>query len=178
MTLLIKTGAVTMLALVILVPRQSGAETLTIEIVTEIREHLIGNLEGVKSNQFVSVNLGTGTATSRYETGDTLGIESINDSFELTQPRKSGNAWALKATGQTETGAALGAMASIDYIFEIKISTSARKVWVSGSHNEYPSYRIKVNGSSVYDRTETGNAVTGLMDENSVTDVFVDGAAF
>jgi len=154
------------------------AETVQIVIVTEIRDFAIDSFEGVKSRQIIKLDLKRVSATSSYETGDTLGIGSINDSFRVSTPSKTDNNISFKATGQTETAIAAGAAASIDYSFDILINVAANKIWVSGMHNEYPSYTIRVNSKMIYERAETGNPLTGLLDANSVAGVFVDGVSF
>lgn len=171
---------IALVILLVAVPYSAQAATIEIEIVTEIRDTWPDALEGVKSRHTVVLDTTEISAVSKYETGETLGIESINDNFSVSSPSYADatKSISFSVTGQTETGIAMGAMASIDYKFDIRVIPGKSLLWVSGVHNEYPSYNIKVNGKEVYDREETGNPMTGLLDGNSVSGVFVDGASY
>jgi hypothetical protein len=60
----------------------------------------------------------------------------------------------------------------------MRVNKAQRKVWISGTHNEYPSYTVKVDGKVVYDRRQSGNPATGLLDSLNDVSVGVEGVPF
>lgn len=151
---------------------------ILLEITTEIRPD--DAQAGVKSHQTIAIDPVKKTATSTFETGKTnlklTEINSIRDGFSLPQKDFSGGLIHVQAKGETASG--IGVLGSIDYHLTMRINASKRKVWISGSHNKYPSYTVKIDGKVVYDRQQTGSPVLGLIDALSTVAVGVEGAAF
>lgn len=144
----------------------SIAEELEITIVTEIRP-LLGALQvGMKSTQTISIDSTIGAIKKNdFKTGVTnIGVKelkSVRDKFTVNTLTKNGNIIGLSAQGQTAS--AISFFGDIDYKFSLSINTAKRKAWVSGCHNEYPSYSVSINGKKLYDREQTGYAVGGLI---------------
>ncbi|RWX13629.1 hypothetical protein EHI42_19740 [Rhizobium hidalgonense] len=145
-----------------------ASEIYSIEIITEIRAVSPFTFEvGVKSDQLITIDASTKTVKSSFETGKTtiLGVDlkSVRDDFKISEETFSSGVIKFTATGQTASR--VGVLPDIDYTFTIKIDTSKKKIWLSGCHNEYPSYSVTANGVLIYDRTQTGTALIGLLGE-------------
>ncbi|AWM06104.1 hypothetical protein [Bradyrhizobium symbiodeficiens] len=102
-------------------------------------------------------------------------MSSIRNSFKISGQSFSGNLAAVTAKGETASGVEI--MPNINYGFTIRINKAQSKAWVSGCHNEFPSYTVLVNGKTIYDRTQTGTALIGLIGECDIV-VNVDGRSF
>jgi hypothetical protein len=149
-------------ALMMTVP--AVAQVVTIEIITEIRpSHMQA---GEKSRQAISINLATNKASAEVTTGVTEVVPgwswgSVRDKFEL-KTVTFGNP-QIRFTAQGQTASAVLFMPDIDYKFSVILNRVQKKVWISGCHNKFPSYRILINGAVIYDHQQIGNAFTGLV---------------
>lgn len=154
------------------------AKSINIEIVTEIREP--DNQAGVKSRHVIAVDYDAESVSATVETGTTdfgeVQLDSIRNEFKIDQKHFTGNTAAIGAVGSTAS--AVGILGSIDYDLTIRVNVDKRMAWVDGTHNEYPSYTILVDGKKVYDRRQSGNPVTGLIDAISTVQVSVDKKKF
>jgi hypothetical protein len=156
----------------------ANERNISVEIVTEIRPNDLQ--AGVKSHHTLVIDTAKKSVISKFETGKTnlkvAEINSIRDAFSIPQKDFIGSLVHIQAKGETASG--VGILGSIDYHLTMRINTAQRKVWISGTHNEYPSYVVKVNGKVVYDRRQTGSPLIGLVDTLSTVDVGVEAAAF
>lgn len=155
-------------------------ETHVIEIITEIRNVSVLSFQvGEKSRQRVEMNVTNGDVKTSFDTGKTsivgFDVASIRNDFKVSGVSLAGGILSLTATGQTASR--VGILPDIDYTFAFKLNKSKRELWVSGCHNEFPSYRILVDGKTLYDREQTGTALIGLLGKCDIV-VNVDGQAF
>jgi hypothetical protein len=137
-----------------------------IEVVTDIRNVSVFSFEvGEKSRQIVALDYSSSKANSKFDTGHTsiagFDFDSIRNDFKISGVKFDGNIAGFKVTGQTASR--IGILPDIDYSFDFKINKNQSKIWISGCHNEYPSYRILVDDQQVYDREQTGTVVFGLL---------------
>lgn len=151
-----------------------------VEIITEIRDVSPLSFQvGMKSHQTIKFDVDKKVVTNDVETGKTniagLDLGSIRDNFIITNQNIEKGSGRVTVSGQTAS--AVGVMPDIDYKFTIRFVGKKSLLWIDGCHNEYPSYTIKVNGKQIYDREQTGTAVTGLMGSCDVQ-VLVDGVSY
>jgi hypothetical protein len=159
---------------------EAHAQQYIVEIVTAIRNVSVLSAQvGEKSRQKITIDYGNSTMTSSYTTGTThvvgIDLSSIRNDFKISGQSFSGNIAAVTAKGETASGVVI--MPNINYGFTIRINKAQSKAWVSGCHNEFPSYTVLVNGKIVYDRVQTGTALIGLIGECDIL-VNVDGKSF
>jgi hypothetical protein len=150
---------------------QAAGEELKITIVTEIRDVSTLSVQvGMKSTQMLTLTTENNSISSDFKTGVTdilvADLPSVRDGFTVGTPTLNGSIVVLSAKGQTASF--LSVMGDIDYDFTLRINTDQRKVWISGCHNEFPSYSVTINGGKVYDRQQTGSALTGLIGDCDV----------
>jgi hypothetical protein len=167
----ISSGRVYRLFLLLVVFGLSGAsdasaQQYVIEIVTAIRNVSPLSFEvGEKSRQKITINYANSSMKTEFTTGTTsvaaIDLSSVRNDFHISGQSFTGNIASVMATGETASGVRI--MPNINYTFTIKINKAQSKVWLSGCHNEFPSYTVIVNGKQVYDRTQTGTAVIGLL---------------
>lgn len=125
---------------------------------------------GRKSLQRVIVDFSAGRATSTFTTGIThlglIELKSVNDSFTLPAQRFGSNFATFTVVGRTGTKVGLP---SIDYRFDITVNLQPQLVSVTGAHDGYPSYGIKVGRTAVYDFQQTQLwKLGGGLDVNAV----------
>ena len=177
-----RTAAILMLAMtnITINTSRANAEQVVVEIITEIREVSPLSFQvGVKSHQTILLDKSTNTATAKVTTGTTsiagYEFDSIRNHFSIGEAQFTGNLISVTAKGQTAS--AVGIMPDIDYQLTVRLNHLQSKAWISGCHNEYPSYRILINGNAVYDREQTGAALTGLYGSCDIL-VVEDGASY
>lgn len=156
------------------------ADEIRVEIITDIRPvSLLTFQAGEKSRQMIIFDTSRRTITSEFQTGKTsvLGFDfsSIRNNFTVNGSNFSGQRASVTAKGQTAS--AVGFMPDIDYQFSIVADLQASRISITGCHNEYPSYRILINGTQVYDREQTGAALTGLIGVCDIN-VSIDGVRY
>jgi len=142
------------------------AQVFTIEIITEIRDiSRFAFQVGEKSRQKIVMDFSKVSTQSVFDTGKTsiLGFDfdSIRNDFKISGQNFSGDRGTVTAKGQTASRVTV--FPDIDYQFTFIINKAQMKIWISGCHNEYPSYTIVVNGKKQYDRLQTGTAFVGLI---------------
>jgi hypothetical protein len=152
--------------LLFLFTHTTSAGQVVVEIITEIRPiSVLTFQEGEKSRQRLTFDFDSQSVSGDVETGHTtiagFDLQSVRNAFTVTGQSFSNGEGAATAKGQTASYVRV--MPDIDYEFTVRVNESERKIWVSGCHNEYPSYRILVNGTQVYDREQTGGALLGLL---------------
>lgn len=128
--------------------------TLIVEFETAIRRSSWATAQvGQKSLQTVVVDFANKKFTWSYKTGKTrlplIGdLHSIRDSFRLNNASFTASGdFNFSVKGQTAS--AVIVMPSINYEFAVVLSP--QKVTFAGKHDGYPSYKIAVDGKSVYD---------------------------
>ncbi|WP_158673421.1 hypothetical protein [Bosea sp. FBZP-16] len=139
-------------------------QVLKLEIITEIRPPHVQ--AGEKSRQAISIDLANSRASSTVSTGVTQVVPgwdwgSVRDKFELKNVTFGSPRITFIAKGQTASPVLF--MPDIDYQFSVILNRVQKKIWISGCHNRFPSYRILINGASLYDQNQVGNAFTGLI---------------
>jgi hypothetical protein len=144
----------------------ASAQQYMLEIVTAIRNVSPLSFEvGEKSRQKITINFANSSMKTEFTTGTTsvvgIDLSSVRNDFHISGQSFVGNIASVTATGETASGVRI--MPNINYTFTLKINKAQSKVWLSGCHNEFPSYTVIVNGKQVYDRTQTGTAVIGLL---------------
>lgn len=147
-------------------PKVAGAESFVLVIETEIRDLGILSVQtGMKSRQIVRVDADSLSASTEFETGITdilvADLPSVRDMFELRSVDFGGETFVIDVRGQTAS--MISVFGDIDYQFTIRINSVQRLAFISGCHNSFPSYSITIDGSTLYDREQTGTAVTGLI---------------
>jgi hypothetical protein len=147
-------------------PSETSAQQYLVEIVTAIRNVSPLSFEvGEKSRQKITINYADSSMKTQFTTGTTsvvgIDLSSVRNDFHISGQGFAGNVASVTATGETASGARI--MPNINYTFTLKINKAQSKAWLSGCHNEFPSYTVMVNGKQVYDRTQTGTAVIGLL---------------
>lgn len=126
--------------------------SVVIEIETAIRKvsRLTAQV-GQKSLQKITVDFGSRSVVQEFRTGKTsvliVDLGSIRDDFKLVQKGFSDGVANFAVSGQTAS--AVGVMPNIDYRFDFEAKPN--EVVFSGSHDGYPSYKIKINGKEAYD---------------------------
>lgn len=104
---------------------------------------------GMKSRQKVTIDVATCTATNAFETGTTdffgARIGSMRNRFVVQGVKSTGGAISLRVSGETASG--VGVVPNINYEFEI---TLRQAISVTGCHDGYPAYTIKVDDKIVY----------------------------
>lgn len=144
---------------------------VVVDIETAIRAiHSYTPQVGRKSLQTIVLDFTTRRATSTFTTGVThfLGLElkSVKDSFTVSAARFGPNSASFNAVGRTGTKVGLS---TIDYNFNITVNLRPQVVSVTGAHDGYPSYNIKVGRTSVYDFEQTSIlALAGDLDVATV----------
>lgn len=155
--------AIATLAFVLSVP--ATAKTVTLEVVTAIEEPDCQS--GTKSAQKVVIDTATLEVDSSHITGTTkiLGCEfsSINDHFVVEGLVQDGNGFRFNVVGRTATVASLGLGGEIDYQLNVAFDTNRKVVTVSGKHDGYPTYYIKLNDQLIYQFDQTN--LTALLGE-------------
>jgi hypothetical protein len=148
------------------VPADASAQQYVVEIVTAIRNVSPLSFEvGEKSRQKITINYADSSMKTEFTTGITsvvgIDLSSVRNDFHISAQSFAGNIASVTATGETASGVRI--MPNINYTFTLKVNKAQSKAWLSGCHNEFPSYTVMVNGKQVYDRTQTGTAVIGLL---------------
>lgn len=137
-----------------------------ITIVAEIRPP--DAQAGEKLRQVLQVDSKNKIVTAKVMTGTTelLGATLTSARNGTTSSANfSGNVVTITAIGQTASGVYI--VPDIDYKLEIKIDLIQRKGIVSGCHDGYPSYTIRVGSTVVYDFKQTSiTALAGSCDTN------------
>jgi hypothetical protein len=129
------------------------ASIVVIEIETAIRKISWASFQaGQKSLHSITVDFGSKKTVATYTTGHTkiagFQVGSIRDKFLLIGNRFNGGGTAL-FTAVGETASAVGVMPNINYTFQLEVTPHSVKY--SGTHDGYPSYKILVNGATIYD---------------------------
>lgn len=137
------------------------AENLSIEIRTAIEEP--DCQAGMKSTHTIKVNTKTRNVDDgQYSTGTTniMGCDfgSVNDSFKIVGHFQTEESFKFKAIGTTATVVTLGLGPSIDYEFTFEVNTKDETVTLSGDHDGYPTYYVKVNDKLIYKFDQTSLA--------------------
>ncbi|PBB20395.1 hypothetical protein CK219_10505 [Mesorhizobium sp. WSM4313] len=129
------------------------SETVTVVIETRIKEKTLSFEAGMKSTQTLKLNFDAQKLTSDFSTGVTniavTDLKSVRDKFVVEGVNFTKTAANFIAKGQTASGVLF--MPDIDYKFSITVDIAAREVVLSGCHDGYPSYKVLVNNSQVYD---------------------------
>lgn len=107
---------------------------------------------GIKSLQTLSVDWPSKSINSEFQTGVTtffgITLASVRDNFTVSEAVFSGDNVRVRATGETASGVRF--LPSIDYDLVIEISRGAAEGRVTGCHDGYPAYFVRVDGSEVY----------------------------
>ena len=148
----------------------ASADTIKVEIVTEIRDKPGATQVGEKSRQTLTIDTAAKTVASEWKTGKTVvagqEITSVRNKFEAQLARANAPfTIAVKATGSTASG--VGILPNIDYSLTLSFDTAKHTIGVVGSHDGYPSYTILVGTKKVYDH-EQGN-LSELVGDGDVT---------
>jgi len=134
------------------------AENLSIEIRTAIEEP--DCQAGMKSTHTIKVDTKTRNVDDgQYSTGTTniMGCDfgSINDSFKIVGHYQTAESFRFKAVGKTATIVTLGLGPSIDYEFTFEVNTKDKTVTLSGDHDGYPTFYVKINDKLIYNFDQT-----------------------
>ncbi len=153
-------------------PLTASAKTVTLEVVTAIEEPDCQS--GTKSAQKIVIDTATREVESSHMTGTTtiLGCEfsSINDRFVVEGLVQDGNGFRFNVVGRTATVASLGLGGDIDYQLNVAFDTNRKVVTVSGKHDGYPTYYVKLNGQMIYQFDQTNlTALLGELEINMPT---------
>lgn len=115
---------------------------------------------GIKSCHRFSVNLDdckagkeeTAVSLLEQSTGSTYCLKGIRNRFSEELVSNSQNGCRIKVSGRTASAACI--IPDIDYKFTIALDDSGNgsnvKAVVTGNHDGFPSYTVKVNGKKVY----------------------------
>jgi RHS repeat-associated protein len=150
-------------------PNNAGT-TATINVITEIRPPYIE--AGVKSNQTVVVNTSNGQiVSSTYSTGTTqlFGIDVSarqlgTNGFSSTSTLQNGSTYV---TLNGETGSMFVPL-NINYNLTVGYNPNTQSAIVLGTHDEFPSYVVTVNGTQILNFQQTGG-VLNLAGSGGVT---------
>lgn len=152
--------AISVIAAMLAVPSVATGESVALQIITAIEKP--DCLDGMKSTQNIKVNTDTRSVATSHVTGttDILGCElpSIKDRFVIEKLAGSATDFNFKAIGQTATAASLGLGGEIDYQIVFHFNTEKKTVTITGKHDGYPTYYIKLNGKDFYKFEQTNLA--------------------
>lgn len=136
------------------------AATVRIEVLTQILP--FDPQAGMKSTQTLEIDFDKKKVSQSFKTGVTglgpIQLASVRDQFlveniDFSSPGRVG----LTLKGQTASGVLF--MPNINYKFFLAVTLSGGGS-VSGCHDGYPAYQVKVSGKTVYDfRHESVNLV-------------------
>lgn len=127
------------------------AEPVRVEVVTRILS--FDPQAGMKSTQVLLIDFDRKTITPSFSTGVTgigpIELGSVRDKFvvdtiDFATPGRVG----FTARGQTASGVLF--MPNINYKFNMAVTPKGKGA-LSGCHDGYPAYQVKVAGKSVYD---------------------------
>jgi len=122
---------------------------LTIVIRTEILS--FDPQAGMKSEQNIQVDFSRSTVRTSFVTGKTavgpLRLNSIRDSFKVSRVVFSPSGVNFAVQGQTATGVTILPAINYEMAFELNASGQGN---VSGKHDGYPAYFVRVLGRPVY----------------------------
>lgn len=115
------------------------------EIETRILDY--DPVAGMKSVQKISIDFRKQTVISKFLTGSTSVIPSINDKFQVSNVEFIGDKVKFDVLGQTATGILI--FPDIDYKFGLEVDQDMN-FRVTGCHDAYPAYIFKANNKTVY----------------------------
>ena len=134
------------------------------ELEIETRIEATDAQAGMKSKQRLSVSFVDQDVSSQVETGVTnigpIRLDSIRDNFQVRNISFQGNTASFTVEGETASG--VGVMPNINYKFDIVI-TRQGKGHLSGCHDGYPSYRVKVGSNSAYEYVHPSGQLGNLF---------------
>ena len=150
-------------------PLTASATKVTLEVVTAIEEPDCQS--GTKSSQKLVIDTATHEVESSHMTGTTniLGCEfsSIKDRFVVEGLVQDDKGFRFNVVGRTATVASLGLGGEIDYQLRVAFDTNKKVVTVSGKHDGYPTYYVKLNGQMIYQFEQTNlSALLGELEIN------------
>ena len=110
---------------------------------------------GMKSKHRISLNLRSKTIRQHFETGTTKIFEktlySIRDNFKnkVVKWYRTADHRAVRLSVSGHTASGVRVLPGIDYKFTVTIVDTGQ-VAIDGCHDGYPSYLIKIGGTTVY----------------------------
>lgn len=141
------------------------AAPVTVEIVTRINAP--DPQAGMKSTQTLTIDFDNKKVTQAFKTGVTtlVGVDlaSVRDKF-LVENVEFTSAPSVRVgmtvRGQTASGVLF--MPNIDYKFQLAVTPVGNGA-ISGCHDGYPAYIVKVGSKTVYERQHLAIHVTNLL---------------